>query len=1166
MRLKHIELAGFKSFVDPVKIDLSDGITAIVGPNGSGKSNIVDAIRWVLGEHSARHLRGGVMDDLIFQGSETRPPVGVCDVELTFAVQSGQLASPYHELEEIRVRRRLTREGGSDAFINGKMVRLKDVVDLFLDTGISTRAYAIIEQGSISRMISAKPEERRTMLEEAAGVMKYRSRRREAELKMNHTRQNLDRVMDLLEEVRTQCRSLKQQASRAERFKKLQDEWQQTQALSMGIRYRQNLIHCQEGERQLEAGRTNEAQAASKHADAERSLADARQQLVLHEEQAQQAQDKLRNAEQKRSELQQQAERQAGERRLLAERKQALEIRLNDGLDRGKRLQQEIETIESRIGSQDDHALQQSLELAQSAEEKAREQHEEQRRRRDEMLADFERIRSHHEGAEHRREQAEATLKRLQERERLLLGRQEEIKAQLNQIETSQKTLLQEVTICEERQKQTETDVEAAQQQLDAMRQQHASAETSLSTQSGEVRRLQGEIHELQGRVSSRDVPDHVRNELRAAGAIWVDETLHAPAGLEFAVAAVLRAEGANAQLPDNPGLADLLETLRQTQELPVAFHAGPVKTAINGSLAQAMKLGAEHPLYPIFGNVLLVDDMANAADALTAEPAASAAVSRDGWRMESTGWLIPPTHKASARRMSAQRELTERQRGLEQAEHQLNTCEQAFREAETKLMERQHAWQQAHIAATEAQGKAQSKYAEAERMEAEAHALNARLQRLSAEIEEIGQERQHWLSQMDAETMPDPERMAAAQAALDKQSGLETEARQHLDQMKNSRAAAEQALALHQQACENLVREQQRLRDELEQVEKHHQQDQIALATIASDILQVEQRSGMDQLLREASESVEHMHQELNRIRQQGHELQQTAHEADRNEHQLRAGLQEAAEHRQQREVALAAETARLQDMEDEIRQRCQQTGEVLIQKLDQMEGKLDEEAMLRKASELEERLNRFGPVNLLAIEEYDQASKREQFLSSQSGDLESSLATLADTIGRIDRTTRQRFMETFEQANIYFKQTFPRLFGGGKAELRLDSDDLQTAGVEVIAQPPGKRLQDVELLSGGEKALTAVALVFSIFRIKPAPFCILDEVDAPLDDANVGRFGEMVQEFSSAVQFLNITHNKVSMQMSGRIIGVSMPEAGVSKIVGVDLESLEKQEAVVA
>ncbi len=1158
MRLKRIELAGFKSFVDPVKLDMSDGITAIVGPNGSGKSNIVDAIRWVLGEHSARHLRGSVMDDLIFQGSETRPPVGVCDVELTFAIQPGQLASPYHELEEIRVRRRLMREGGSDAFINGKMARLKDVVDIFLDTGVSTRAYAIIEQGSIARMISARPEERRALLEEAAGVMKYRARRREAELKMNHTRQNLDRIMDLLEEIRSHCRSLKQQASRAERFKKLQDEWQQTRTLSMGIRYRQHYGQYREGVQQLETARNGEARAATEHATAEHKLADARHLLIKHEEQAQRVQGQLRGAEKTRSELQRQAERQAGERRLLMERKQTLESRLNDGSECGEYLRQEIEAIENRVNPHDGGSLERSLEQAQSEEEKALARHEEQRSLRDNMLARFERTRSRHEGAGRRREEAETALEYLQEREGLLLSRRQEIEAQLKQAEVLREMTTEEVKACEKGRRLTDTEVGITQRQLDIVRKQHAHTEVRFFGQSGEVRRLQGEIQELQGRAFSRDVPDLVRDELRQAGVIWVDEVLHAPEVLELAVAAALRAEGVNAQLPGNPGLANLVTIIRQMRELPVAFHTGVANTEINGSLAQAMQLDPGHLLYPIFAHVLLVDDAMSAADAMAEEPAACAAVSRDGWRMESGGWLIPPTHKASVRRMSAQRNLKERQKELEQAEYRLATCKQAFGEAEIALTEQQHAWQQAHIAATETQSKVQAKCAEAQRMEAESSALIARLQRLEIEVEEISRQRQHWSSQMKSEAIPDHERLAAAQTSLDRQSESEVEARQCLDRMKNSRAAAEQALALYRQARENLAREHRRLQGEWEQAEKRRQQDQAALTAMAPDIQQAQQRSGMDQLLREASAAVDHMHRELNRIRQQGHTLQQAAHKADEHEHQRRASLRQVAEHRQQCEITLSAETARLQDMEDEIRQHGQQTGEELVRMLDHMANRPDEGAMLRKAGELEERLNRFGPVNLLAIDEFDQASGREKFLSAQIGDLEASLATLTDTINRIDRTTRQRFMETFEEANAYFKQTFPRLFGGGKAELRLDSDNILEAGVEVVVQPPGKRMRDVGLLSGGEKALTAVALIFSIFRIKPAPFCILDEVDASLDDTNVGRFCEMVQEFSSAVQFLNITHNKVSMQMSSRIIGVSMPEPGVSRIVGVDLDNM--------
>ncbi|MDX8406835.1 MAG: AAA family ATPase, partial [Mariprofundaceae bacterium] len=389
MRLKRLELAGFKSFVDATKIELGEGVTAIVGPNGSGKSNIIDALRWVLGEHSAKHLRGGVMDDLIFQGSDTRPPVAVCDVELTFSVEPGALPSPYHEMDEIRIRRRMTREGGSDAFINGKMVRLKDVVDLFLDTGISTRAYAIVEQGSIARMVTAKPEERRTIFEEAAGVMKYRSRRREAERRMKDTQQNLERAVDLLEEVRSQCRSLKQQASRAERFRKMQDEFSRMQSVSLGLRYRSMQEKFSTTEARLQEARKAEDAAQAALNAAEKQVVEARDELGAHEAEAQKVQDRLRQAEQQRAGLQQQAERQAGERRLLAERKIALQQRLEEADKTLQRLAVDIDAAARHLDEQDDVELQAAKRDAEAALDTTERQYRQQVQLRDKKLAAY---------------------------------------------------------------------------------------------------------------------------------------------------------------------------------------------------------------------------------------------------------------------------------------------------------------------------------------------------------------------------------------------------------------------------------------------------------------------------------------------------------------------------------------------------------------------------------------------------------------------------------------------------------------------------------------------------------------------------------------------------------------------------------------------------------
>ncbi|PJC71331.1 MAG: chromosome segregation protein SMC, partial [Zetaproteobacteria bacterium CG_4_8_14_3_um_filter_59_5] len=514
-------------------------------------------------------------------------------------------------------------------------------------------------------------------------------------------------------------------------------------------------------------------------------------------------------------------------------------------------------------------------------------------------------------------------------------------------------------------------------------------------------------------------------------------------------------------------------------------------------------------------------------------------------------------------RRLAAGRELREKNAVLKKAEAALTNAEQQFSECETRLAAQQQAWQQAHLAATRAQSDSQSRKAEAARITAEIESLQGHLQRVLVEQQEIGQQQEQLTAQASSHAAPDPAELQQAEQALAGKSAAEQAARQQLDRLQGERAAAAQELALHRQAIEAIGRDKARLQQESAHLDNRIRQDDDALHVLEAEIAQAATHVQSDDDLRQAAGAVEALHRELNEVRRQGHDLQQASLEAERQEHRLRAQHQDRGNQRQQREVTLAAEKARLEDLEREIVQRCRQTGEALLKKLDSLtepDGEaLDESAILARCGELEERMNRFGPVNLLAIEEYEQAAEREQFLATQAGDLESSLATLSETITRIDRTTRQRFSETFDQVNAYFKETFPRLFGGGRAELRLDSEDLQTAGVEIIAQPPGKRLQDLDLLSGGEKALTAVALVFSIFRIKPAPFCILDEVDAPLDDANVGRFGQMVQEFCSEVQFLNITHNKVSMQMAGRIIGVSMPEAGVSRIVGVDLEAME-------
>ncbi len=1171
MRLKRIELAGFKSFVDATKIDLDPGITAIVGPNGCGKSNIVDALRWVLGEHSARHLRGGVMDDLIFQGSDSRAPVAICDVELTFTLEPGVLSAPYHQLHEIRVRRRLMRDGGSDAFINGKMVRIKDIVDLFLDTGISTRAYAIIEQGSIARMVTAKPEERRVIFEEAAGVMKYRSRRREAERRMKDTRLNLDRVLDLRDEVRSQCRSLKQQASRAERFKLLQDEFIQLQSLSLALRYRGLQQDHQHMAQQLAVARRDEAEAGQQCTSCELAVTESRAKLLAHEEDAQGIQDDLRQAERQRANLQQQSERMAGERRLLIERKAMLHQRMQEAVAGQLRLRDDLARIDQQLADQDDSSLQHSLQQADAAVDAAASVYRAQSVRRDALLTEFERLRLNHEQAEQQRQNAEHALTRLEQRASALNQRRIDLHEQLNQRQQAVAAALAQQTAAQQQSQLAESALSVAQQQRDRCRDEREHSVQAFNQQEANLREWVGVAQELHGRSINQDVPDALREAMQAKGGLWMDAELHVPAGLEAAVAAALRGRSADMYIPADITRDDLKTLLEQASAAPVALFCGVEAdvAAVQSSLAVALEMTVDHPLYEVFAAVRLVDDITNVEGEICS-------VSRDGWRRESNGWLIPPSGNRTARRLAVQRKLREAEVQIEHAETALKLSKMQFGQAEQALEQQQQVWQQAHQHATECDSENHAADAAVLRLKNEITAIQQDQQRLQSDEAELANERTHWQN-LHAEAS-DVARLDAlqqqAENQLHRQDAVLSEAEQLHHDTHQHKALADQALALFVQARDHLQGEAKRLQaDDMrlnQQIEADR--DRLQRLDMKLEMEQNQSQQQLDQQLKLAIAGVDSAHQAMHAVRSSAQALQALQQQAQHSEQQARKMLQLIVAKCQDFEVRQAQYVTRLQDCEAEIQQRCQCTAATLLQDIVAMQAAIDDNAqadkadtddadvdrITQRANAIHERINRYGPVNLLAIDEFEQANERETFLEAQAADLETSLHTLSHTIGRIDRTTKQRFKAVFDQSNAYFKQTFPQLFGGGRAELRLDGDDILTAGVEVIAQPPGKRLQDMSLLSGGEKALTAVALVFSLFKIKPAPFCVLDEVDAPLDDANVVRFADMVRELSTEVQFLSISHNKITMQKADRLIGVSMPEAGVSKIVSVDLQQI--------
>jgi len=1158
MRLKRIELAGFKSFVDPTSIDFDPGITAIVGPNGCGKSNIVDALRWVLGEHSARHLRGGVMDDLIFQGSDSRAPVAICDVELTFNIEVGALSPPYHQLHEIRIRRRLMRDGASDAFINGKMVRIKDVVDLFLDTGISTRAYAIIEQGSIARMVTAKPQERRVIFEEAAGVMKYRSRRHEAERRMNDTRVNLDRVLDLRDEVRSQCRSLKQQASRAERFKALQDEFAHLQSLSLALRYRDLQESYQTISQQLAAAKTDEAEAGQQLTASESSVLKARAKLLAHEADTQQQQDELRVLERQRADLQQQAERFCGEQRLLIERNDVVQQRLSEAELEQQRLTLDRQAIEQQLANQNDSALQESLQQADTAVKQAESAYQAQSNRRDRLLAEFERLRLNHEQATQQRHHAEQALARLEQRETQLTLRLTDLDEDLSLQQTEQSNAKDQQTLVQQQQHSAKSALRQAQIKRDDYSGECQRYAELFHAEESVLREHIGLAQELRGRSIHQDVSQNLREDFKRIGGVWIDECLHVPAGLEAAVAAALRGRSADVHMPEDIDATNLSALLQQASAAPIALFCNRWndQPRLKISLATAMDMAAKHPLHDIFASIRLLDDITQ----VSLEDKHDCCVSRDGWRREPNGWLIPPSGNRIARRLAVQRRLRETELQIKQAEQRLQASRSQFKQAEQRLEALQQTWQQTHLKTTQCDSESHAADAAVQRLQHDVTALQQDQQRSRVALTELADERRHWQEQvaeasdvvgLHALQEQAEKNLRSQQKQLEQAEQLRHETRQH-------KAQADQALALFAQAHDYLLRQAESLNAADARLKTQLATDQTRLLQLQHELEQHQQQHQLDQQLALAVAALDSAHQAIQTMRSTGHNLQQLQQQAEHSERQARHVLQLTISQRQAFAVQQAQHDTRLQDCDAEIQQRCQTTAAQLLHETESTHKLKDADAIMQRVKSLDERIQRFGPVNLLAIDEFDQANTRETFLAAQASDLETSLDTLADTIARIDRTTKERFKTVFDQSNAYFKQTFPQLFGGGRAELRLDSDDILTAGVEVIAQPPGKHLQDLSLLSGGEKALTAVALVFSIFKIKPAPFCVLDEVDAPLDDANVVRFADMVRELSAEVQFLSISHNKITMKKADRLIGVSMPEAGVSKIISVDLQDI--------
>lgn len=1155
MQLKQLKLSGFKSFVDPTVVPFSSQLVAVVGPNGCGKSNIIDAVRWVMGEGSATALRGKSMADVVFNGSSNRKPVGQASVELVFDNSLGRFSGQYASYQEMSIKRLVTRDGDSFYFLNGTRCRRRDITDLFLGTGAGTRGYSIIGQNTISQLVEAKPEELRAYLEEAAGVSKYKERRRETMQRIQQTRDNLARVSDICNELETQLGRLERQAKAAERYKALKQEERQCKSDILALKW---------------CALTREK---------ERVRGELNQLLVLHEEH----QAHLAHAEKTTALLDNQvAEMQETFQSIQTQYYQVGNdvARLQEAQQQQQREKQQVEadTLQIKADLQSaEHQLRQdgeSLHLAQ--EESAL------------LLQRTEALKSTFDQYTH-------TLQEQQQQAAQLSQRKQDIQASLNQAQRDiqveslnqqhlerryQETVLRLEKIQIER---SQCDVSGGNELLDELRQQQiladeafqqAAEKQSYWVQQGQVlgehiREVERQLRAAQDKAQSqkvqhaalqasiqaafkgelKTVTDSELNGKRLVELIQVDEQWRS--ACEWVLGDSLHAITLDSLEPLFSSLSSF-----QGQSMVWVTPSSPDNT-IDTAPRLSDKIKGYKPswIYPLH-HVLLAETLEEAQAQLPTLKAEQSVMTADGFWF-GPGWLRVADFKAEdeSSLLLRQQALTELEQTWLNAEQHVETLQQE----RDKLYERQAENEREQHAAKLIWSERQQVQQE---VNAQYHQRQHALEQASLQVNRLQREHDELhplLEELAAERVRIEEALVLARHRSDEyEQQLEALLAEKVgcdDALTISRMQAEEARsALHQtelqcnreqlkiqQLNETMLRDKARIDKQTERLEALNQRlqrlntpdDAVALHIIQS----IEKHQFLERDLNDARQQVDALQTQLREVNQSKQSLVQQDNT-----------LQEKIVKSQLTEQSL---TTRIDALLEQVSELGMDTPLNLQQWPLEMTADMRESQLI----EITEKIKRLGAINLMAIEEYETSLVRKKHLDDQSRDLNEALATLETAIAKMDEETQLRLHETFTQVNTLFQALFPRLFGGGQARLQLTCDNLLEAGIVVMAQPPGKRNSSIHLLSGGEKAMTAVALVFAIFQLNPSPFCMLDEVDAPLDDLNVGRFCDLVKEMSQTVQFLLITHNKVTMELAEHLIGVTMREPGVSRIVAVDV-----------
>jgi chromosome segregation protein len=1171
MRLSKIKLAGFKSFVDPTTIPFPSSLVGVVGPNGCGKSNVIDAVRWVMGESSASRLRGDSITDVIFNGSSSRKPVGSASVELLFDNTETTIEGQYAKYAEIAIRREVSRDGISNYYLNGTRCRRKDITGVFLGTGLGPRSYSIIEQGMISRIIEAKPEEMRTFIEEAAGISKYKERRRETSNRIQHTKDNLERLEDVLEEVEKQIKHLDRQAKTAERYGRYKNEERKTAAELLALRLRDLDARAKDGTTILTEKETALEALIAAQRNTEARIEDARARQNDRSDEFNEVQGRYYRAgseiarvEQSISHANELRERQQKdlEQAVLG----AAEIAGLINKDESEIAQLELTLSELVPGLEEAKNQQQRSQVSLEQAERAL---SEWQRRWDDYTNSANDAQQTRHIEETRSEQLKSRLESLSERRRkleesqqltdpqLLKGNYEALVAEeLRKRQAREEFERALANLADKIQKLREQDKKLV-RLVDERRATLISAQSKFASMEAIQKAALGEADEgIQAWLESSGLMDSER----VAQSIDVDD------GWETAVETVL-GDYLQAVCVDDVAAATMsLAGLRKGQMTLLVDSAASVSGDDSTATLAGKVSKAPNAVLEILRTVRIADSLEKALairDQLSDLNADGSVITADGVWI-SRNWLRVTRDKdAGAGVLGREHDLRRLKDEIRELQARSDSARKLAADGRTRLGQLEDRREKLQRDAAALIDEYSDVKAQLDTARYQLDQANARQQAISEESGDIEKERfaaeeQARVSQTQysqavstltnldqqreaLETQRDELRLelarVRAQADRDRIAAHDLEIQ--FESRRTSKESAALGLERMQSQLSHFRAREQEIRQQLEQSEKPLEDNKTSLA----ELLQV--RIDVEVELAEARRRVEAVESELRELDQARMENEQAVEKSRTAVNEARLAAQEIAVRREGFAEQFAKTSFELAE---------------LLEELDEAANAAAWEEKLEKARV---RIERLGPINLAAIDEFKEQSERKEYLDSQLADLHDALETLEGAIKKIDRETRTRFRETFANIDTGFKRLFPKLFGGGHAYLELTGDDLLSAGVTVMARPPGKRNSTIHLLSGGEKALTAVALVFAIFELNPAPFCLLDEVDAPLDDANVNRFCEIVKEMSSVVQFVFITHNKVTMEMARQLTGVTMQEPGVSRLVSVDLDEAVRMAA---